>query len=120
MIFRVLADIAVFIHFLWVIFLIFGAIAGVRYRLVKLIHIAGLAFAFVIQIFGWYCPLTHLEVWLRLRHDPSLAYKGSFIAHYIEKLVYLDISPSTLIILTIFLAAFNVWIYRRMSAAGKR
>ena len=113
MIFKVLADIVIFIHFLWIVFLIFGALAGIRFHLAKIIHITGLAFASVIMIFGWYCPLTYLEVWLRHHHDPSLSYRGSFITHYIEKLVYLEISHSTLITLTIFLLVFNVWIYAR-------
>ncbi len=91
MIFKVLADIVVLIHFLWIVFLIFGAIPGVRYRAVKIVHLTALAFAFVIQVFGWYCPLTHLEVWLRLRYEPGLSYAGSFIIHYVEKFVYLDV-----------------------------
>jgi hypothetical protein len=70
-------------------------------------------FAVLIQTFGWYCPLTHLEVWLRTKHDPALAYAGSFIIHYLEKLVYLDISPSMIFIFTILLCAFNGWLYLR-------
>jgi hypothetical protein len=120
MIFMVLADIVVAIHFLWIMFLIFGAIAGIRYRAAKYIHIAGLFFAMVIQVFGWYCPLTHLEVWLRYHRDPSLTYEGSFITYYIEKLVYLNISPSILIILTIVLVLFNVWFYKGTSVKRKR
>ncbi len=113
MIFSIFADITVLIHLLWILFLIFGAVAGVKYRAVKIIHLSGLAFAFVIVIFGWYCPLTYLEVWLRQQHDSTLSYTGSFIAHYIEKLVYWEISHSSLIVLTILLAGINIWIYGR-------
>ena len=45
--------------------------------------------------------------------DAYLSYTGSFIAHYIEKLVYLEMSHSALIVLTILLTGFNVWIYGR-------
>jgi len=113
MIFSIFADITVLIHLLWILFLIFGAVAGVKYRTVKIIHLSGLAFAFVIVIFGWYCPFTYLEVWLRQQHDPTLSHTGSFIAHYIEKLVYLEMSHSALIVLTILLAGINIWIYGR-------
>lgn len=90
--FVLLADIIVFIHFLWIVFLIFGALWGRRHRIVKFIHIAGIIFALIIQIFDWYCPLTHLEVWLRKKQDPFLGYKeGSFIIHYVEKLIYIEL-----------------------------
>jgi hypothetical protein len=41
-------------------------------------HGLGLAFSIVMQVFGWYCPLTHLEFWLRAVH-PATIYPGSFI-----------------------------------------
>jgi len=101
----------VLIHFIWILFLFFGAFWGVKNRAVKIFHISGLAFAFIIQIFDWTCPLTHLEVWLRAQHHPNLTYAGSFIIHYIEKLVYIELSRSLILIFTIFLCGFNVWFY---------
>ena len=111
MVFRVLADIVLVVHLLWILFLILGAVPGVRVRAVKIVHLAALAFAFVIQVFGWYCPLTHLEIWLRNRHDPGLSYAGSFIIHYVEKIVYLDVSFNLIFVLTIILIVVNVLIY---------
>lgn len=120
MLYRVLADTVVLIHFLWIIFVIAGAIPGTRYRAVKVIHIPSLAFALIIQIFGWYCPLTLLEVWLRSKHDPALAYPGSFIIHYAEKIVYIELSRSLILVLTVFLCGFNVWFYLRGMQRGKK
>ena len=111
--YKILADIVVLIHFLWILFLAFGAFPGVRNEAVKIFHISGLVFACVIQIFGWYCPLTHLEVWLRAKHDPSLAYAGSFIIHYVERLIYLEISSWLIFSLTLLLVGFNAWFYLR-------
>lgn len=113
MTYKILADVVVFIHFVWIVFLIFGALLGVRNTVLRILHISGLGYAFVIQIFDWYCPLTHLEVWLKSRHAPGLAYKGSFIMHYIEEFVYLDISRSVIIVFTILLCIFNGWVYLR-------
>jgi len=109
MLFRILADAVVLVHFLWILFLIFGAFLGVRNKTIKYLHLSGLFFAILIQIFGWYCPLTHLEFWLRSRHDPSVAYAGSFIIYYIERLVYLEISPTVIFLTTIGLVIFNFW-----------
>ena len=115
MLYKILADVVVFVHFLWILFLLFGAFLGVSNKAIKIFHISGLVFAFVIQIFGWYCPLTHLEVWLRAKHDPSLAYAGSFIIHYVEGLIYLKISEWLISSLTLLLLGFNVWFYLRKS-----
>ena len=113
MLHKIFADCVVLLHFLWILFLIFGAFLGVRNRAIKYIHLSGLLFAILIQIFGWYCPLTHLEFWLRSRHNPSIAYAGSFIIHYVERLVYLEISQTGIFLATIGLVIFNSWLYLR-------
>jgi hypothetical protein len=93
------------------VFLIFGAFWGVRNRIVKILHVAGLVFALILNVFGWYCPLTHIEVWARLRHDPSLAYTGSFIIHYVEELIYVNLPRSSLLLITFLLCGFNAGYY---------
>ena len=110
---KILADSVVALHFLWILFLIFGACAGRRYKVIKYAHIGGLVFAIVLQIFDWYCPLTYLEVWLSARHDPGRAYAGSYIIHYLEKIIYLEVDRWVIAVLTIVLCAVNAWIYRR-------
>lgn len=113
MLFKILADIVVLIHFLWIVFLISGAFVGVRVRFVKFIHVAGLIFAIFLQVMGWYCPLTYLEGWLRSMHDPSTVYPGSFITHYIERLVYIELPQNLIFALTIILCLFNALVYIR-------
>jgi len=113
MLYKILADIVVFLHFLWILFLFLGALWGIKNKVVKIFHLSGLAFAFIIQIFDWYCPLTHLEIWLRSKHSSSLTYAGSFIIHYVEKIVYIDISRLIVFVFTILLCGFNAWLYLR-------
>jgi len=112
MAYMILADFTLLIHLLWILFLFFGAYIGARYRGLRTLHLSGLAFALIIQVFGWYCPLTYLEVWLSSKHDPRLAYAGSFIIHYVEKIVYLRLSRRLIVIGTVILVGFNVWFYR--------
>jgi hypothetical protein len=113
MLYGVVADVVVLAHLLWILFLIGGAYWGRTTRVILLVHAAGLGFAAASQIFGWYCPLTYLEVWLREKQGTARAYPGSFIAHYIEKLVYVDISPLVILVSTVILVIVNVWIYTR-------
>ncbi|HUI46029.1 MAG TPA: DUF2784 domain-containing protein [Nitrospirota bacterium] len=111
MLYRVLADIVVLVHLLWILFLIIGAYWGRKNGVVMLVQSAGFVFAVTSQIFGWYCPLTHVEVWLREKQGTAGVYPGSFIAHYAEQLVYADVSPTIIFALTIALIIVNVWIY---------
>jgi hypothetical protein len=113
MTYRVLADIVVVVHLLWILFLVAGVYWGVKRRLVMMIHGSGLVFAMVSTVFGWYCPLTHLEFWLMEKAQPSPASHGSFIAHYAKKLIYIDVPAFAIFVLTLVLIAFNGWLYWR-------
>jgi hypothetical protein len=110
---KILADFVVLVHFLWIVFLFLGAIWGSKHKAVKITHFSGLLFAILIQVFGWYCPLTHFEFGLRSKHDPALAYAGSFIVHYVEQIVYIELSRPLILVLTVFLLGFNAWFYLR-------
>jgi hypothetical protein len=120
MLYKVLADTVVLIHFLWILFLIFGALPGARYKLVRVLHLLGLALSVVLQLFGWYCPLTHLEVSLRQRHDPASAYTGSFIITYLERIVYLDASPAAIFAGTLAVVSVSTWWYARNAKRARR
>ncbi len=111
MIYKLAADFLVLIHLGWILFLILGAVIGVRRILVMWVHLGAMAFSLVLQIFSWICPLTHLEFWLRQRHDASLAYPGSFIAHYAEELVYLRVDPAHVFVATLGIVMANLWLY---------
>jgi hypothetical protein len=111
--YKLLADAVVLIHLLWILFLFVGAVWGRKSKAVRIIPLGGLAFALISEIMDWICPLTHLEFWLRSRHDPTLSYAGSFIVHYVEELIYIDMSRTAVFICTILLAAFNIWMYTK-------
>jgi hypothetical protein len=113
MFYKILADVVVLIHFLWIIFLFLGALWGIKSKVVRIFHLSGLALAFIIQVFGWYCPLTYLEVWLRSRHDASWTYTGSFIIHYVEQIVYIELSRYLIFVLTLVLCGLNLWLYSK-------
>jgi hypothetical protein len=111
MIYKILADLMVCLHFLWILFLFFGAFWGIRKRAFRLVHLFGLGLAFLIQTLDFYCPLTHLEVYFRSRHDPALAYSGSFLIYYLEKVVYLQVPHALILIATILLCGINILFY---------
>lgn len=120
MVYKILTDGVVLIHFLWIVFLCLGFFFGRKSRMIKIFHFSGLAFAIILQIFGWYCPLTDLEIWLRSKHDPTLTYQGSFIIHYVEKMIYLEISRTLIFFLTILICGLSLWFYLPMKPGRKR
>ena len=108
---KLAADVVVVLHLLWIAFIIGGALVGRRVRWVKWAHIGALTFSVLLQAFGWICPLTSLEHWLRRRHDPALAYSGDFIAHYAERLVYLEAPRSAVFLVTLLIVGLSAWAY---------
>ncbi len=97
--YRIAADVVIVVHFAWILFLIGGSFIGRRVRWVKWTHAAALGCSVLLQSFSWICPLTYLEVWLRSRGGGE-SYAGSFIGHYLERLVYLEIPQGWLLFFT--------------------
>ena len=109
-----MADAVVVVHLLWIVFLFIGAWWGRKRLAAGIVHVGGLLFALLIQITGWYCPLTILEYALREKAGSQAgAYTGSFIAHYAAKLVYLDVSRGLVFAATLLLIGVNAWLYIR-------
>lgn len=108
--FRITADIVVAVHFGWILFLIGGAVIGQRVRWVMWTHLTALGYSVLLQVFSWTCPLTYLELWLWNR-TPSGSYSGSFIAHYLEKLIYMEIPRCLLLVLTGIIIGTSAVVY---------
>lgn len=120
MLYRILADIIVVMHFAWILFMLVGFVLTVsgfwrkgffdRWRF-RILHLCGIAYVSVLAMMGKYCPLTMWENTLRAKYEPNLTYSGSFIIHYVEKLVYPDINPLIIQIPTTFIAVFTVLLF---------
>ncbi len=114
LIFGFLADLTILIHFLWILFLIFGSLLGIFYKRIKYVHILGLIFAVFLQIFDFTCPLTYLEIYFRKMAGREY-YTQSFISYYLEKLIYINISPEIIFILTLIMITIHFIIYTKFS-----
>jgi hypothetical protein len=110
MLYQVLADITVFIHLLFILFLIFGLLLIVlgifkKWPIIKdikfrALHLLGFLIVVGFEFAGLLCPLTYLEIYLREKEDLNGVYFGSFIAHYIEKIIYWEIPLELIVIPT--------------------
>ena len=113
----ILADLIVVAHLAWILFMLWGFVLTIRgffhaeffdRRLFRTVHLCGIVYVSLLAILGSYCPLTILENVLRRRYDPEFAYPGSFIVHYIEKIVYPDVQPFIILIPTVTIAVFTL------------
>lgn len=120
MLYKILADVIVVLHFGWILFLLIGFIlipAGFWWRkffdlwLFRTIHLGGIVYVGLLTIMGKFCPLTIWEYNLRQKYDADLVYPGSFIIYYMEKLVYPDVNPLVIQIPTVFIAVFTILVF---------
>lgn len=89
--FSLLADLVVVIHFLFILFVIFGGLLVLHKRSWACLHIPVAVWGAIVEFTGWICPLTPLENWLRLQGGGP-AYTSDFIDRYVVSLIY----PSSL------------------------
>lgn len=87
MIFRILADIVVVLHGLFVVFVVLGGSLALRWRAVVWLHLPAAIWGALIEFAGWICPLTPLENLLRGRAGEA-GYAGGFVEHYILHALY--------------------------------
>jgi hypothetical protein len=107
-----LADTVLSIHVLFILWVVFGALLTRDSRLLRWFHIASLIWGVAVEVLPWPCPLTILENWLesRARVQP---YQGGFLLHYLDALVYPNLSPLVLTIAAVAVCAVNLGIYVR-------
>ena len=85
--YRLLADLVLVIHFLFIVFVIFGAFLVMRWLWVAWAHVPAVLWGGWIEFSSGVCPLTPLEQSLRARAGQS-SYEQGFIEHYLLPLVY--------------------------------
>jgi hypothetical protein len=114
MLYRIAADFVIFIHFLWIAFVILGFPVFLILNLPKwrVIHLTALIGMIVMQLTRTICPLTYLEAYLKSKGASGQVYPGQFMIHTIEKLIYVEdltlekISSATIIFLFVVLLSF--------------
>ncbi|MGR5208589.1 MULTISPECIES: DUF2784 domain-containing protein [Vibrio] len=111
MIYRMLADLVVILHLLFIIFALIGGVL-VRWRSYMLfIHIPAALWVTVISFKGWICPLTPLENQLRQAAGDE-GYPGGFVEHYIIPIIYpVELRFDVQVLLGLAALGINIVIY---------
>lgn len=100
--FLLAADAILFLHVLFVAFVVLGLLfifvgkvyawSWIRNPWFRLAHLAAIGVVVVLSWFGIICPLTVIEMELRSQAADTV-YFGSFISYWLEKLLYIQVSP---------------------------
>ena len=111
MAYRILADLVVGIHVLFVVFVVLGGLLALRWPWVAAAHLPAAAWGALIEFKGWICPLTPLENSLRASAGQA-GYEGGFIEHYLLPVLYpVGITRGLQLVLGSLVLAVNLVVY---------
>jgi hypothetical protein len=100
------------LHALFILWVVFGALLTRTRPILRWLHIASLVWGILTELLPWPCPLTVLENWLEGKAGVE-PYQGGFLLHYLDKLVYPDISGTILTVAGVIICALNLTFYGR-------
>src|SRR5258708_12092625 len=111
-IYSALAVFVLFLHALFIVWVVFGAFVTRSRPALRWLHVASLVWGILTELLPWPCPLTVLENWLEAA-DGVQPYQGGFLLHYLDKLLYPDISPGGVSVAGAVICALNLLFYAR-------
>jgi hypothetical protein len=122
MVYRILADMVVGVHALFVVFVVAGGLLALRWPWAAAAHLPAAVWGTLIEFRGWICPLTPLEKSLRASAGQA-GYEGGFIDHYLLPVLYPSgLTQSVQLVLGSLVIAVNVVVYglllRRRARGG--
>ena len=85
--FEALATLTLLLHFLFILFVIFGALLILRFKKIIYFHIPAVILGVYIELNHSICPLTHLENYF-LKKAGKDQYSVDFIENYVFKIIY--------------------------------
>jgi hypothetical protein len=111
MAYRILADLVVGLHALFVVFVILGGLLALRWPWVAAAHLPAAVWGALIELNGWVCPLTPLEKSLRAAAGQA-GYQGGFIEHYLLPVLYpAGLTRGVQLVLGSLVIAVNLVVY---------
>lgn len=108
--YRILATFVLFLHAMFIAWVALGAVIARSRPWLQWLHVASLIWAILVEVIPWTCPLTYLEDLLESRAGIQ-PYQGGFLLHYLDKLVYPDISAVVLAVVAIIMCGANLVFY---------
>ncbi|HBL28961.1 MAG TPA: DUF2784 domain-containing protein [Acidobacteria bacterium] len=111
MLYRLLADAVVLVHFAFVLFVVLGGLLALRWRRAAWFHLPAVVWGSGIEFAAGICPLTPLENhWRRLGGEAG--YRGGFVEHYVLPALYPEgLTGEVQLALGTFVLLLNLVVY---------
>lgn len=107
---RLLAALVLAIHLAWILWVIFGTVWTRGRPWLTAFHVASIVWGIIAEVGPWSCPLTLLEE--RLESAGGLhTYTGDCLVHYLEAIVYPNLSVRLIVGCAIAVCGANLLIY---------
>jgi len=117
--YRVLADAVVALHLAFILFVALGASLAFRRPRIVWLHVPCAAWGAWVELAGWICPLTPLEIELR-RNAGLEGYSGGFIENYVIPVVYPEALTRALqVIIGAAVLMMNALLYLALWRSGR-
>ena len=111
MLYRLLADLVVLVHFGFVLFVVLGGLLALRWPRAAWVHLPAALWGAGIEFAAGICPLTPLENHLR-RLGGEAGYTGGFVEHYVLPVLYPDgLTRGVQLVLGTFVLVLNILVY---------
>jgi hypothetical protein len=111
MVYRLLSDFIVIAHFLYILFVITGALIALRWKKIIWLHIPAVIWGATVEYTGWICPLTPWETRFRMLAGEEV-YHGDFIGNYILPVIYPEeVTRNIQIVLGTIVIIVNIMLY---------
>ena len=106
-----LADLVLAVHATFLLFVVLGGLLVLWKPRIAWVHVPCAMWGAWVELAGWICPLTPLEVDLRIRAG-EVGYGGGFIERYVTAVLYPEgLTREIQIGLGIAVVAVNVIVY---------
>ena len=105
-----LAEAALAAHLGFILWVILGALVTHGRRWLAGLHVASLVSGIVSELGPWPCPLTLAENYFEARAGIA-PYQGPFLLHYLDAIVYPNLSPTLLSVCGVTVCAANLLVY---------
>ncbi|MDJ0806533.1 MAG: DUF2784 domain-containing protein [Gammaproteobacteria bacterium] len=108
---KLIADLLVILHLLFILFVLLGGLLVLQWRKMALLHLPCVAWGALVEFSGWICPLTPLENHFRSAAGEQ-GYQGGFIDHYLMPVIYpAGLDRDTQFVLGLIVIGINLIIY---------
>ena len=107
-----MAILILLVHFVWIGFVIFGALWTRGRPAWTAAHVLSLLWGIAVELSPWPCPLTLAENYFELKAGAP-AYHGSCLLHWLDAIVYPNLPGWALAAAGVAVCVLNLAIYAR-------